>query len=174
MAVKIDTRGAVNASKRLRQFATSIEQVVPRAASDLARRIGPEASRQIRSTYNINATRLRESLTVTRTGDAVVLTGKDRPTGLTQFGAKASKRNGVTVTIRKDRAPVQFRHAFAATGRGSNRQVFQRVGKARLPIEAMYGPSPAEQLRNPEIRDHIVEFSQRTIAAEIRRLLKRF
>jgi hypothetical protein len=103
----------------------------------------------------------------------VELRGADRPTGLLQFGAKASRKLGVTVTVLKASGPTRLRHAFKAIGRATNPQIFERVGKKRFPIKALYGPSVAQMLRSPPRQRRLTEFSMTRLSAEIRRHLGR-
>jgi hypothetical protein len=189
VSVKTDARGAYRAGKRFKAMAGRMAKAEQLAASDLQRRILPEFVRDTQTTHNISPKRVRESSAVRRNGTAVELTGYDRPTGLLQFGAKASKA-GVTVTLTKATGPVRLRHAFVATGLGSNRQVFERTaygkgafkramtkgnykGQRRTPIEAKYGPSVAQILRDKQRQERLIQFAQRTLSAEIRRQLGR-
>lgn len=189
MAVKTDARGAYRAGQRFKDMASRMAKAEQLAASDLQRRLVPEFTRGAQQTYNIASARVRASSAVVRRGNAVELTGYDRPTGLMQFGAKASA-SGVTVTVVKATGPVRLRHAFIASGLGSNRQVFQRVaygkgafkrvmtkgnykGQRRTPIDVKYGPSVAQILRNRQLQERLIDFSQKTASAEVRRQLGR-
>lgn len=187
MSFKADTRGAYRAGKRFKAMAGRMPKAEELAAADLQRRLVPEFVRAAREAYGILPKRVRESSAARRQGAAVELTGYDRPTGLLQFGGKGSTA-GVTALIQRARGPTLFRHAFIATGLSGNRQVFERVaygagaykrqmrrgnyiGERRTPIEAKYGPSVAQILRNKQLQERLIDFSQQRIAAEIRRVL---
>lgn len=189
MPVKTDARGAYRAGTRFKDMATRMAKAEQLAASDLQRRLVPEFVRGAQVTHNIAPARVRASSAVMRRGNAVQLTGYDRPTGLMQFGAKASAA-GVTVTVAKATGPVRLRHAFIASGVSSNRQVFQRVaygkgafkrvmtkgnykGQRRTPIDVKYGPSVAQILRNQQLKERLIQFAQQTSSAEVRRQLGR-
>lgn len=187
MGLKIDARGAYRAGKRFKTMASKMDKAESLAASDLQRRIVPEFVRDAQTTHNINAKRVRESSGVKRSGSVVELTGYDRPTGLLQFGAKASKTGGVTATTLKSSGAFTLKHAFAATGLSGNRQIFSRdlkqakramtkgnyIGKKRRPIKAMYGPSVAQILRNKDRQERLYKFGQKRLSVEIRRQLGR-
>lgn len=173
VAVKTDARGAYRAGSRFKSMASRMDGAAKLAAVDLRRRIGPETARDMQATHNLAASRIRSSVATQVTGTTVELRGLDRPTGLLQFGAKASRKSGVTVTVLKASGPSRLRHAFKAVGRAGNPQIFQRVGRKRLPIEALYGPSVGQMLRDPSRRRRLTEFSMTRLSVEIRRHLGR-
>lgn len=189
MSLRVDSRGAYSAGKRFKGMASRLENAESLAVSDLQRRIVPEFVREAQATYNINAKRVRESTASRRQGTVVELTGYDRPTGLLQYGAKEASV-GVVVQVRKDGALQQLKHAFVATGLSGNKQVFSRVaygkgayrrkmtkgnykGELRTPIQAHYGPSVAQILRNQELQQRLIGFSQKRLSVEIRRQIGR-
>jgi Prophage minor tail protein Z (GPZ) len=173
VSVKVDSRGAYRAGARFKSMAGRMDKAEKLAAISLHRAIVPETVRDMGRTHNLAASRIRASLAARVDGTTVELRGLDRPTGLLQYGAKASRKVGVAVTVVKAQGPVRLKHAFKATGRSSNQQIFQREGKPRLPIKALYGPSVAQILRNPERQRRLVNFSMTKLSAEIRRQLGR-
>lgn len=185
MPLRVDSRGAYSAGKRFKSMASRMDKAEALARSDLQRRLVPEFVRDAQTTHNIKAARVRESSGARINRTAVELTGYDRTTGLLQFGAKASRKSGVTVTITKATGPTRFRHAFAATGLSGNKQIFERRGPVRVmtqgnykgqrkqPLASLYGPSVAQILRDPARRQRLSTFAQKTLGAEIRRNLGR-
>lgn len=187
MGLKVDSKGAYRAGKRFKSMATKLDQAEALAASDLARRLIPEFARQATALYNLKASRIRETSNVQRNGTAVSLIGYHRETGLLNFGAKASRTQGVTVVLERAQGPQRFKHAFKATGLSGNAQIFERdvkkakremkygryVGKKRQPIKAMYGKSTAQILRDQDVHDGMTKFAHKQLAAEIRRQLGR-
>ena len=187
MAFQIDARGAYRAGRRFKSTAQKLAQAEELAAATLARRIVPEFVRDALETHNIKAARVRESSGVRRDGNVVTLTGYHRGTGLLQFGAKASRATGVTVTVTHARGPAVLRHAFIALGLSDNKHVFERdlsrpkrvmqkgnyKGERRQPIKSIYGPSVAQILRNPARQERLRNFAQKILSSEIRRQLAR-
>lgn len=181
MPVKFDVSGALRVSERLATSASRLEQVRQRAVSSLSRALKPEASRQIRESYNIKASSVSERLAVRKSGDAVELVGYYRAAGLLNFGARASKTAGVSVTVLRADGPQRLRHAFKATGLGGNAQIFERrgpkrvmtkgryAGERRQPITALYGPSVAQTLRNEQITRRLGDFAMTKLASEVAR-----
>lgn len=173
MGIRSDYAGATRAGKRFKSDGERMEKASLLALTDLARRIAPQSVRDMQTTHNLAPARLRASVSARRVGGGVELTGKDRPTGLLQYGAKSSKRNGVRVTIRRDGRAIEFERAFIAAGAGGNRQVFERKGRSRLPIGGKFGPSPAQILRNPERRERLGDFAHDVSVREFHRQMER-
>jgi hypothetical protein len=189
MSVRVDSRGAYSAGKRFKGMASRMDKAESLAVADLQRRIVPEFVRAAQETYNINAKRVRESSGARRQGTAVELTGYDRPTGLLQYGAKETGA-GVVVQVRKDGPATNLGHAFIRPGLSGNKQVFSRVaygkgayrrkmtkgnykGELRTPIAAHYGPSTAQILRNQQMQERLIGFSQKRLSTEVRRQIGR-
>ena len=61
---------------------------------------------------------------------------------LARFSAKQTKK-GITYKIKKSGPRSLIKSAFGLSIDKLNRQVFRRVGKSRLPIVRLFGPSPA-------------------------------
>jgi hypothetical protein len=173
MGIQSDYAGAKRAGDRFKGAAGRMDQASLLTLTVLARRIAPEAVRDMQTTHKLAYAKVRASVSARRVGESVELVGKDRPTGLLQYGAKYTKRNGVRVTIRRDGREIQFERAFIATGQGGNRQVFERKGRSRLPIGGKFGPSPAQILRNPERRERLGTFGHDVAAAEFHRQMER-
>lgn len=181
MPVKFDVSGAVKAAERLSEFPRKMETATKRAVSSTSRSLPAEAKRAIQDRYNLKSRRITESLAVRSTGDAIELTGYDRPTGLLQYGARASKKSGVTVSVIRSSGPTKLRHAFAATGLSGNKQIFERkgakrvmtkgkyIGERRQPLVAIYGPSVGQALRNKDIQARLGKFALEKLAFEINR-----
>ena len=186
MAAKFDVSAAFRASARLRAIGREAETVDQRAASTLVRRLKPEAVRDIKSTHNLPAARIRENVDVRLVGNAVELIGAARGVTLASYGAKWTKATGVRVTTEIDEGVKVFRHMFIRPGLSNNRLVFQRrrgekvepkkgryagTGIKREPLDAKYGPSIATALRDRSRAERLEKFSMNVLAAEARRLV---
>ncbi len=78
-------------------------------------------------------------------GDAAVVRVASDWISLYRIGARQT-RSGVTV-----RARGSYRSAFIATMNGGT-AVFKREGSSRFPVEALYGPNPANDVRtSPDV-----------------------
>lgn len=186
MGLLLDSAPARRAANRFRSTAESLDRAVGLGLTALQRRIVPEFIRDARATHNLKAVRLRESTATKRGADSVRLGGLDRETGLLNYGARASRYNGVTVTVLHATGASHLRSAFAAVGLNDNRHIFQRrgakrvmrkgnyIGYRRQPIVALYGPSTAQILRDPARQERLISFAQRILSAEVARVLDRW
>jgi hypothetical protein len=77
---------------------------------------------------------------------------------LTEFSVKASRGGGVTAQVKRGGGGT-ISSAFAARVYGPMR-IFERVGKARLPVEQKYGPSTAQMMGNETIVELMTETIQ--------------
>ena len=106
------------------------------------------------------------------TADGIRLIGRSRGINAAQFGATWSRRmKGARFAFKRggDRSPHEG--SFIATGKSGNRLVFERKGKSRLPLQAIYGPSVGQMLKHGRRPERLAEFAIRVLEAEQRRLL---
>lgn len=183
MATSIDLSGIRRAAERVAETHKQAGKVIQRARGTLRRRIVPEARRDIQQDYALKAGRITEGLRATNITQGVELTGSARGIGLLEFGAKQTA-TGLTAKVRKDGSPRVVPHGFIAPMLGGNKQATKRdgakrrmskgryKGKMRQPLKTQYGPSIARMLAAPERADHLGDYAQEILAAEIARLLK--
>lgn len=162
--------GASVVTNRLR---VDVDKIRSRATGTLARRLPVQARRDIQTEYNLKASRIRDGLSVRRPDEGgVILRGSSRGINLFAFGARWSKRRGVTARVKKGGAPTALKQAFIAAGKSGNRLVFQRRGKPRLPLDAQYGPSVGQMLKHGDRPQRLADFASRVVASEIARLTR--
>jgi Prophage minor tail protein Z (GPZ) len=118
----------------------AFEEVAALALNDTAKNAQVQAAQQVAPLMGLPSRDVKAAMTIeTARPDhleaAVVARG--RPIPMIRFKPRES-RSGVHVRIGGD--VETYRRAFIATARG-HRGVFERVGKARLPIRELYGPS---------------------------------
>lgn len=160
----------VNTSVVTNRMRVNVEKIRSRAIATLARRLPVQARRDIQQEYNLTATRIRDGLSIRRPDEGdVILRGSARGINLIAFGARWTKRRGVTARVKKGGAATVQQHAFIATGRNGNRLVFERRGKKRLPLDALYGPSVGQMLKHGDRPQRLADFASGVIAAEIAR-----
>lgn len=181
MPAKFDVSAALRVADNIAATPKKLGQVQTRAIASMARALKPEASRRIRDTYNIRAGAVSDRLETKKTPEAVELIGYYRGTGLLNYGARASKKSGVSVTVLKADGPQKLRHAFKATGLSGNAQIFERrgpkrvmtkgkyIGQRRQPLQTLYGPSVASTLKNTALTNHLADFAMSKLSAEIAR-----
>lgn len=91
---------------------------------------------------------------------------------LIEFQTRFSKEGGVTVSVKKG-GGGNLAHAFVANIGGTN--IYERVGKARFPVEKKYGPSAAHMMAEETVVENmehvIVDTFNSRIEHEITRVL---
>lgn len=185
MAKKIDIKGIRRIADRLAKTAEEAEKAADRARSTLRRRIAPEARRDIQQEYNIKARRVTAGLTARNLPDGVELIGSKRGVGAIEFDGKwrGRKSPGATWSVRKGKR-TQQPGSFIAPLLSGNPHIVERTGRKRRMTKGVnkglvketlfvhYGPSVAQMLRRPGRAEHLADFAQDILAAEIERLLR--
>lgn len=181
MAAKFDVAGAVRASGRIAAAPEKLDRVRQRTVATLARRLSPEAVRDINREYAMDAPLIRKRLSTYVTEGSVELVGSNTPIGIAQGYKGRQTKQGVVFTVKRSEGVQRLRHAFIASPtRASNgwqatgAQAFERAGRGapRFPLERLYSASVADALATPERRNHLREFGMRILSAEIERQLK--
>lgn len=115
------------------------EKAYRKAMNRTIRRMGQRfrttATKEVRKTYNVKASKIKQYMRAKMDGDTFKMYIKSSTVSLMNFGARQTKK-GVSVKVRKDRGRKVIKGAFIAVGKNNNLQVFKRVGKERLPIES--------------------------------------
>ncbi|MFM0213742.1 phage tail protein [Paraburkholderia sediminicola] len=147
-------------------------KAVVRALNKTVEQARTAASVEVRAAgYNLKASAIRKSFSIKRaTNSNLVATLKatGQPIALINYGARASKRGGVTVNVKT--GSTVLRHAFIATMPNGHRGVFQRVGNGHkkvvrngktvrtgLPIKELFGPSIPTALGNDVVEKAIMK-----------------
>lgn len=170
MASTFDLSGLRSTIARVAATPKKAEQAISRTKGTLARRIVPEARRDIQTEYPLTATRINKGLYSRPDAEGVVLVGEGRGIGLIEFGGRHSRRQaGASAQARVDEPRHIYAGTFIAAGKNGNRQIFQRSRKARLPIEPLYGPTIAAMIRRPGRADRLADFARSLLSAEIER-----
>lgn len=155
------------------RVSANVEKIRSRALGTLARRLPVQARRDIQNEYNLTATRISAGLSVRRPDNgSIVLRGAARGVNLVAFHARWRKRTGVTAKVRKAGQPTIRPNAFIAKAKNGARLVFERRGKARLPLDAQYGPSIGQMLKHGDRPKRLADFASGIIATEIARLTR--
>jgi hypothetical protein len=118
-----------------------------RAVNRVSTSIIAAQARAVTSLVNLNVSRVKAGVRLaqkaTPNAPRIVLEVQRRPVGLIEFAGRWAGRKsaGATAAVWKGQGRSTFEGTFIATGRGGNRQIFERKRGARLPIKAFYGPS---------------------------------
>jgi hypothetical protein len=137
------------------------------ALTTVAREVRNEAIDRTKKDFpGLQASRIRSAIKLYRATPGRLearIEAERKPTNLIRFGAKETA-TGVSAAL-KGGARRIIKGAFIAVGRSSNKLVFRRIGKKRLPIESLPGPSVGGILRKHV--DALLKFADRNIRAEI-------
>lgn len=117
-----------------------IDAAAVRALNRTATTVRAEASRRIRERYNLKAAVIKEDLRIWRAQRGRLesqVIARGRPIRLIDFGARQVK-TGVSVQVVRGRGRKTIGGAFVARMKSGLVGVFERRGKARLPIDQLY------------------------------------
>lgn len=130
-----------------------------RAVNRVSTTIIAAQSRAVVDRVNLKVSRVKEavklSVKATPAQPRIVIEVKRRAVGLIEFEGRwrGVKSPGASAVVLRGSGRHTFGGTFIATGRGGNRQIFERKGKARLPLKALYGPSVFSQFKREDIQE---------------------
>lgn len=144
--VDFDTREVAALANKLVLFGGNRRAVaMGRGLSKVGKQGAVALKQGITKEYNVKSADVakRMSVVATRAGIQVEIRARARNARsnripLLQFGAKESKGNGVTFTIRKGAGKTRLKHAFIATMPSGKVGVFERI-KGRRSIKEVLG-----------------------------------
>lgn len=159
-------------------FKDHIKQV-ERAKVIAVNRAGRSALAQtvmfIRKAYNIKSSDLKGEIKVSiasRGNSKFKIKVSHKAIGLIKYGAVKQTKAGVSATISKGKRQ-KFKSGFITTvGKGMHMGVFKRVGKPRLPIKELYGPSAMQLMSSDEVEKFINKIFQDKFETELIAALK--
>ena len=165
--IQVDERRLRRIEADLAAVPKAMPKVMSRAVNKTATSARTVIVRQVAAEMPLKQATLRKRVRLTRASwrrwRAVVrLTGKRIP--LIQFGARQTRRRGVTYRIRKTDRRRLAASAFVATMPSGHRGVFRRrPGAQRLPIDELFGPSLQAAV------DDIDQLARRTLGRKLDR-----
>lgn len=144
--IGFDTREVAAASLRLERFGEQVRaKAVGRGLQKVAKQGATAAKQTITKEYNVKATEVgrRMSIVAKRGGMQVEIRARVRNARsnripLMLFGAKDTKKRGVTFAVRKGGGRQRLKHAFIATMPNGKTGVFERKPGQRS-IKEVYG-----------------------------------
>lgn len=159
---------------------------VRKAAATALNRVGrgtvTEADRGIREEYTAKRADIRKDLTITKADPGhlqISLLGGIRPLALPKFQVRATRPKpiqgtvSVKVRVKKGGALKPIQTAFQATMRSGHVGIFRRVGRPRLPILELKGPSVKAMASNEKVIGRIRARADREFEPEFKRNLER-
>jgi hypothetical protein len=133
------------------------------------------ALKAVTSRYNVESSAVKKRLWITKATlnrMAVAYTSRGRPMSIAAFKARQTAR-GATFTIRKGGGLKILPGTFLATmPLSGHRGVFERVGKARFPIQEKFTVSVPDMLRASNVRSEIESKSNDILQKNLDREIK--
>jgi hypothetical protein len=195
----VELSGALDAARALSDQPNRIALAQRRAIGTVQRRLPTEAKRDIGAEYNLTASRIADGLSSRLKPDGLSLVGSSRGINAIQFGATWSRVTGsglvatssrkrftairfagklrgdaalgAKYAIKRGEAPSAHAGSFIARGKNGALLVFERIGKKRLPLQGVYGPSVAQMLKHGRRPERLAEFAIRVLQADLLRQL---
>jgi len=103
--------------------------------------------------YNVGKGRIGDDLTVTSGNLTVTITGQKKPISVKSYGATQPKK-GLSFRMLKQGKRSTVASGFLSKKNGTP---FKRVGKSRLPIKVVSGPSVADMLNRDTVQKPLTQ-----------------
>ena len=152
-----------------------IDAAAVRALNRAATTVRAEAGRRIRERYNLRVSVIKDDLRLVRARRGSLesqVIARGAPIPLIEFGARQSRRAGLTVQVRRDRGRKRVRNAFIATMKSGHRGAYARRGRERLPIDELYSIGVPSMFSQREILRALRGVATQRFATELARELK--
>lgn len=169
--ITLSVKGTVDAI--VKELNRLQREVVPKATARALNRtittVNNEAARAISKRTGMGVRSIKEKLRIYKAGPhklvAEIVAPKHAP-NLIRYGARRTKK-GVSAKAWNQRKV--YKHTFIAN---DGRTVFARVGKARLPIKPIYGPSLPRTFVKQAIREVMEKVGAERFPIEFTRELR--
>lgn len=170
------------AQKALYHIKNGANKAISRALNRAADSGKAEAVKRITANYTVKSGSVRNKIEIKKSSEATLraaVLSKGRPIPLSNF--KTNPSNPPKKRPKVLRAGVlkgglkPIKGAFLARSKSGKALVFQRIGKARYPLKALYGPSLPSMLGTEKVsqfvEDRAKEVFDNRLGHEINRLL---
>lgn len=175
----VDLSGAKERAAATRKLAGELEpRVVQRALVTLARRLGPEVSRQLGAILNLPKSKISSRVKIDKGDTFIEVTLSGRRIALGQFGGKYGGHNtaGATAQVFIGQASKVYGSAFIISGkRGTilaRKLIAANKRTARLPLQPLFGPDVGSVFVSPKHQalTNLNDFAFTTLGDELERL----
>lgn len=151
---------------------------IKRAKISALNRAGKSAIAQtvqfIRQSYNIKSNELKNEIKIslaTASSERFKLQVTHKAIELIKFSARQT-RKGVSAVTKKGERKVYSGAFITTVGKGHHTGIFTRVGKARLPIKQLYGPSAMQLVGSKQAREFIEKVFYERLEIELKRAIE--
>lgn len=179
--VNVDSELLDDVRGRLGDLSNKAPQAISRALNRAMTNIASNVSKEVRTEYVIKAADIKETLEKsksTRTNLSAIVKSRGNLIPLDRFKVSPRKvtpkrKTPIKIGVKKN-GTKNLKGAFVGDIHGI--KVFKRVGRKRLPIDRLFGPSVPQMIGNDEIRERINTEGKRTfdtrLEHEITRILQ--
>jgi hypothetical protein len=146
--VSVDVQGQKQIAAYLASVGRNINPIIKRAAKRAGTSTGALVNKTIRGTFGLKATLIRQKkfVEVKAQGNGSKVSMKAGAIPSIYFGARQSGHGKPTTAMVYKGKRETIKSGFIETMPGGHQGVFRRVGKARLPIREVMGPSIMKML----------------------------
>jgi hypothetical protein len=154
--------------------APAFNEVAALALNDTVKNAQVEAAQQIAPLMGLPSRDVKEAFSIRPATPghleaALVAQGKAIP--MIRFSPRVSRTSGVSIRVA---GKVEtYRHAFRATVRHGHVGIFERKGKARLPIRELYGPSVPGMMKRTDVLPAVLDMMGVRLVANLMRQVER-
>lgn len=179
--IKISEKGLEQVDKILEDLPNVAKDIKLRAVRRAALAAKAEASRQGRNRYNLKSEEINKtfvftkpnknniSATLVSTGERIrLIKYKVNPKNVPK------KRRVVKVSVIKGQGMKTLESAFVAKMQNGTVGVFQRLGKERVPIKQLYGPSVPQLFKESTVKNAILKKAEDVLENRITHELGRY
>jgi acyl-CoA hydrolase len=159
------------AKSMLRHLPGQANKVLARSINRAMENARANTVKAVRSQYTVAAGEVRKTLRVRRANAknlTAMVTSAGKPLPLISFKTNPKTVNGRRRTpirvAQRHGSPSTFDRAFIARARsGGELNVYERVGKKRLPMRIMWGPSVPQMVENDWVIEDIAQSARDTM-----------
>lgn len=162
--IEVSASRLEQAEKLLSHIPGAAPKAVSRAINRAADTARTEMARKVRETYYVNYGDVLATVSIDRARAGQLsarITSRGHALSLIKFRVTPNRpqpRRRIPIVVRVKRGEGgPLRRAFVAQMRSGHLGVFERAGKARTPIDGLYGPPVPQMIGNPSVTAYVEE-----------------
>lgn len=136
---------------------------------DAGRGMRTQATRHVRDRRVLRARTVRDRLRLRVTRSSAEIVASGAPIPLVEYPHRQTNK-GVSVRVDRGTAKI-IPSAFVARMRQGHVGIYRRLGKSRLPIKQLYGPTVADVIRDTGVPDRLLAEALEKFRATYERVL---
>ncbi|MCM3567854.1 phage tail protein [Neobacillus mesonae] len=180
VSVRLDRRTVREVQRRLGDMSSKAPNVLASSLNRAVTNVASNISKELRKEYTVKTTDIKNTLDKTKASRSnlrAVVRSQGELIPLDKFKVspktvQPKRKKPIKIGVKKDGIKPVL-HAFVTDINGI--KVFERMGKPRLPIRRLFGPSVPQMLNNEEVRNRInhegYQMFNRRLDHEINRIL---